>query len=178
MDPTLCPGIRKALEPLRPPRGSVLARRRNLRRWTYLYRAVDKEGKTVDFLLRAKRDVAAAKAFFRRAFMGQGRLPHKITLDGYQASHRAAKEALDEHPEGNQCEIRSSKYLNNRIEQDHRSIKLRLAPMLGLKNFRQAATTIAGIELMHRIRKSQFKLGKLHIRNKTAPEIWNAVLAA
>ena len=58
--------------------------------------------KTVDFLLRAKRDVAAAKAFFRRAFMRQGRLPQKITLDGYQASHRAAKEALDEHPEGNQ----------------------------------------------------------------------------
>src|ERR1700691_566310 len=82
-------------------------------RWTYLYRAVDKEGKTVDFLLRAKRDVAAAKAFFRRAFSAQGRLPHKITLDGYQASHRAAKEALDEHPEGNQCEIRSSKYLTD-----------------------------------------------------------------
>ena len=63
-------------------------------RWTYLYRAVDKEGKTVDFLLRAKRDVAAAKAFFRLAFRRQGRLPLKITLDGYQASHRAAKEAL------------------------------------------------------------------------------------
>jgi transposase-like protein len=107
-------------------------------RWTYLYRAVDKEGKTVDFLLRAKRDVAAAKAFFRRAFMRQGRLPQKITLDGYQASHRAVKEALGEHPEGNQCEIRSSKYLNNRIEQDHRSVKLRLAPMLGLKNFPQS----------------------------------------
>ena len=60
-------------------------------RWTYLYRAVDKEGKTVDFLLRAKRDVAAAKAFFRRALERQGRLPHKITLDGYQASHRAAR---------------------------------------------------------------------------------------
>jgi transposase-like protein len=146
--------------------------------WTYLYRAVDKEGKTVDFLLRAKRDVAAAKAFFRRAFMRQGRLPHKITLDGYQASHRAAKEALDEHPEGSQCEIRSSKYLNNRIEQDHRSIKLRLGPMLGLKRFRRAATTIAGIELMHRIRKGQFKLGKLRVKNKTAPEIWNAALAA
>jgi transposase-like protein len=112
------------------------------------------------------------------AFMRQERLPHKITLDGYQASHRAAKEALDEHPEGNQCEIRSSKYLNNRIEQDHRSVKLRLAPMLGLKNFRQAATTIAGVELMHQIRKSQFKLGKLRIKNKTASEIWNAVLAA
>jgi len=104
-------------------------------RWTYLYRAVDKEGNTVDFLLRAKRDVAAAKAFFRRAFMRQERLPHKITLDGYQASHRAAKEALCEHPEGNQCEILSPKYLNNLIEQDHRSIKLRLGPMLGFKHF-------------------------------------------
>src|SRR6202041_3232107 len=57
-------------------------------RWAYLYRAVDKEGRTVDFLLRAKRDVAAAKAFFRLAFRSQGRLPLKITLDGYQASHR------------------------------------------------------------------------------------------
>src|SRR5271167_5147428 len=136
------------------------------------------KGKTADFLLRAKRDVAAAKAFFRRAFSSQGRLPHKITLDGYQASHRAAKEALGEHPEGNQCEIRSSKYLNNLIEQDHRSIKLRLGPMLGFKKFRRAATTIAGIELMHRIRKGQFKLGKLRVKNKTASEIWNAVLAA
>ena len=60
-------------------------------RWTYLYRAVDKEGKTVDFLLRAKRDVAAAKVFFRRAFKSQGRLPRAITLDGYQAFHRAAR---------------------------------------------------------------------------------------
>ena len=67
-------------------------------RWTYLYRAVDKEGKTVDVLLGAKRDVAAAKAYFRRAFRGQGRLPHKITLDGYQASHRAAKEVLGDIP--------------------------------------------------------------------------------
>ncbi len=147
-------------------------------RWTYLYRAVDKEGKTVDVLLRAKRDVAAAKVFFRWAFRGQGRLPHKITLDGYQASHRAASEVLGEHPEGNRCEIRSSKYLNNLIEQDHRSIKLRLGPMLGFKRFRRAATTIAGIELMHRIRKGQFKLGKLRVKNKTAPEIWNAVLGA
>jgi transposase-like protein len=146
--------------------------------WTYLYRAIDKEGKTVDFLLRAKRDVAAAKDFFRRAFMRQGRLPHKITLDGYQTSHRAAKEALGEHPDGNQCEIRSSKYLNNLIEQDHRSIKLRLGPMLGFKHFWRATTTIAGIELMHRIRKGQFKLGKLRVKSKTAPEIWNAVLAA
>ena len=69
-------------------------------RWTYLYRPVDKEGNTVDFLLRAKRDVAAAKAFFRRALQHQGQLPHNITLDGYQASHRGAAKALSEHPEG------------------------------------------------------------------------------
>jgi transposase-like protein len=60
-------------------------------RWTYLYRAVDKQGKTVEFLLRAKRDVAAAKALFRRSCKSQGRLSQKITLDGYQASHRAAR---------------------------------------------------------------------------------------
>jgi len=129
-------------------------------------------------VLRAKRDVAAAKAFFRRAFKSQGRLPRAITLDGYQASHRAVREVLGEHPRGKRTKIRSSKYLNNLIEQDHRSVKLRLAPMLGLKRFRSASITIAGIELMHRIRKGQFKLGKLGIKNKTAPEIWNAVLAA
>jgi transposase-like protein len=72
-------------------------------RWTYLYCAVDKEGKTVDFLLRAKRDVAAAKAFLRRAFKRQGRLPHKITLDGCQASHRAAKEVLGEYSNANKA---------------------------------------------------------------------------
>ena len=147
-------------------------------RWTYLYRAVDKEGNTVDFLLRAKRDVAAAKAFFRRAFKSQDRLPHKITLDGYQASHRAAKDVLAEHSAGTQCEIRSSKYLNNLIEQDHRSTKLRIGPMLSFKRFRRAVTTIARIELMQRIKKGQFKLGKLGIKNKTGPGIWNAVLAA
>ncbi|WP_348983930.1 DDE-type integrase/transposase/recombinase [Methylosinus sp. C49] len=60
-------------------------------RWVYLYRAHDKAGKAVDFLLSAKRDVAAAKVFFRRAFARHGRPPRKITLDGYQASLRAAR---------------------------------------------------------------------------------------
>ena len=146
-------------------------------RWTYLYRAVDKAGKTVDFLLRAKRDVAAAKAFFRRAFASRGRLPHKITLDGYQASHRAVREVLAQRRGGARTEIRSSKYLNNLIEQDHRPIKLRLGPMLGLKRFRNASITIAGVELMHRIRKGQFKLATLRIKEGRAPEIWNAVLS-
>ncbi len=147
-------------------------------RWTYLYRAVDKAGKTVDFLLRAKRDVAAAKAFFRRAFASRGRLPDKITLDGYQASHRAAREVLAQRRGGGQTKIRSSKYLNNLIEQDHRPIKLRLGPMLGLKRLRNASIAIAGVELMHRIRKGQFKLATLRIKEGRAPEIWNAGLAA
>jgi transposase-like protein len=64
------------------------------------------------------------------------------------------------------------------IEQDHRSIKLRLGPMLGFKQFRRAAATIVGIELMHRIRKDQFELGKIRTKDKTAPEIWKVVLAA
>ena len=68
--------------------------------WTYLYRAVDSNGQTVDFLLRTKRDVAAAKAFFRRAFESQRSLPRAITLDGYQASHRAAREFLATHRRG------------------------------------------------------------------------------
>jgi transposase-like protein len=108
----------------------------------------------------------------------RGRLPQKITLEGYQASHRAAREFLGEHQAGKRTKIRSSKYLNNRIEHDHRSVKLQLGPMLGLKRFRNASITITGIELIHRIRKGQFRLGKLRVNGKTMPEIWNAVLAA
>ena len=141
-------------------------------KWTYLpcCRQARKDG---GFLLRAKRDVAAAKAFFRRAFKSQGRLPQKITLDGYQASHRAAREILGEHQRG-----KGTKIQNNLIEQDHRSTKCRLGPMLGMKRFRSASITIAGIELMHRIRKGQFTLGRLRIKDNTALAVWNAVLAA
>lgn len=106
----------------------------------------------MDFLLRDIPLGAEQKAFFRRAFKSQGRLPHKITLGGYQASHRAAREILNEHQRGKRTKIRSSKYLNELIEQDHRSIKLHLGPMPGLKRFRSASITIAGIELLHRIR--------------------------
>jgi transposase-like protein len=106
--------------------------------WTYLYRAVDSEGKTV----------------------------------------RAAREFLGEHRHGERTDLRSSKYLNNLIEQDHRSVKHRLGPMLGFKRFRNASITITGIELMHRIRKGQFALGKLRVMGNSARQIWNAALAA
>jgi transposase-like protein len=73
--------------------------------------------------------------------------------------------------------VRSSKYLNNLIEQDHRNIKSRTNVMSGFKRFRSAATTISGIELMHRIRKGQFDLCNLGLKNATAPFVWNAVLS-
>ena len=74
--------------------------------------------------------------------------------------------------------LRSSKYLNNLIEQDHRGVKQRIAVMLGFKGFRHAAITFAGIELMHRIRKGQFGLGHLDVQGRTASAVWNAVLGA
>jgi transposase-like protein len=146
--------------------------------WVYLYRAVDRDGNTVDFRLSRKRDVTAAKAFLHKALKTQGRAPLSITLDGYAASHRAVREMLAEDMIWKDTKLRSSKYLNNMIEQDHRSVKSRIAPMLGFKVFKRAAVTIAGIELLHRIRKGQFVLDHLGVQGQAAPAIWTAVLAA
>jgi transposase-like protein len=74
--------------------------------------------------------------------------------------------------------LRSSKYLNNLIEQDHRSVKQRIAVMLGFRQFHHAAITLAGIELMHRIHKRQFGLRRLALQGRAAPAVWNAVLGA
>ncbi len=127
-------------------------------KWSYLYRAVDKHGKTVDFLLRPDRGIAAAQAFFRKALSTSlPRWPRKITLDGHLQSHMALRLLRRENPRWKYVEVRSNQYLNNIIEQDHRAIKRRCAAMVGgFKSFGSAAITLAGIELAHRIRKRQF----------------------
>jgi putative transposase len=121
--------------------------------WKYLYRAVDKQGKTVDFLLTAKRDMAAAKRFFDKA-MGANGDPDKVAMDKSGAN----KAAINGINAGRDVPIvvRQIKYLNNIVEQDHRAIKRVTKPMLNFKSFRSARNVLAGIELIHMIRKGQF----------------------
>jgi transposase-like protein len=120
--------------------------------WKYLYRAVDRLGQTVDFLLTAQRDMAAARRFFERA-IGLHDVPEKITIDKSGANTAAVRALIDDR--GASIELRQSKYLNNLVEQDHRAIKRRVRPMLGFKSFRWATKVLAGIETMHMIKKGQ-----------------------
>ena len=122
--------------------------------WKYLYRAVDKAGATVDFLLTAKRDRKAALRFLRKA-IGHNVAPEKITIDKSGANTAAIESYNKDHKAG--IEIRQVKYLNNIVEQDHRAVKRLARPMLGFKSFRSARVTLTGIELMHMIRKGQLR---------------------
>jgi transposase-like protein len=130
-------------------------------KWHYLYRPVDRQGKTVDFPLRRDRGIAAAPAFFRKALGSMlPRVPRKVTLDSHVPSRRALWLLRREHPCWRNVKARTSKYLDNLIERDHRAIKRRCASMAGFKSFANAAITTAGIELAHRIRKGQFSFGR------------------
>ncbi len=101
-------------------------------RWCYLYRAVDKQGRTVDFLLRRDRGIAAAQAFFRKALHTNGcRRPRTITLDGHLPSRRALWLLRRENLLWRYVKVRTCKYLNNIVEQDHRAIKRRCSAMTG-----------------------------------------------
>jgi putative transposase len=121
-------------------------------KWAYLYRAVEKEGHTIDFLLTPQRDRDAAETFLRKAIRSQG-LPEKITID--QSGANTAAITHYNKTQKTAIVIRHSKYLNNLVEQDHRAVKRLTRPMLGFKSFWAACCTIAGIEVMHAIRKGQ-----------------------
>ena len=123
--------------------------------WRYLYRAVDKQGQTIDFLLTEQRDQEAALRFLKQAIRRHG-VPEKITIDGSDANEAAIKRYNEEH--GTAIEIRQIKYLNNIVEQDHRAVKRITRPMLGFKSFAAAQNTLVGIELMHMIKKRQMRV--------------------
>jgi len=120
--------------------------------WKYLYRAVDKAGNTVDFLLRAHRDKAAARRYFEKAIEQNGE-PETITVDK-SGANLAALEALNAE-RLTPIKVRQNKYLNNVVEQDHRAIKRIIKPMMGFKDFRCARIILSGIEIAHMIRKGQ-----------------------
>lgn len=123
--------------------------------WKYLYRAVDTAGQTIDFLLTARRDAAAALRFFRKAIRHHDE-PETVTIDESGANTAALATLNAGKPEEEAIRVRQSKYLNNLIEQDHRNIKRRIRSMLGFNSFRRAQTILAGIELIHMIRKGQY----------------------
>jgi transposase-like protein len=120
-----------------------------------LYRAVDKAGATVDFLLTVRRDRQAALRFLRKAIRHNA-TPDKVTIDQSGADTVALESHNTEHEAG--IQIRQVKYLNNIVEQDHRAITRLVRPMLGFKSFWSAAVTLTGIELIHMIRKGQLLL--------------------
>jgi putative transposase len=123
--------------------------------WKYLYRAVDKEGNTIDFLLTAKRDKAAAMRFFKKA-INTNDMPEKVAMDKSGAN----KAAIEQITKNNDTSIvvRQVKYLNNIVEKDHRAVKRITKPMLGFKSFQSAKNVLSGIELMHMIRKGQLMM--------------------
>ena len=108
-------------------------------RWNYLYRAVDRNGKSVHSLLRHDRTIGSAQEFFRQAVKVKGSpWPEKINLDGNAASHLGLRLLEEEDARWRSVTVRARRYLNNVIEQDHRAIKQRSRPMLGLKSFHTA----------------------------------------
>lgn len=123
--------------------------------WVYLYRAVDKSGKTVHFYLSEKRNLRAARKFLIDAIKLHGN-PEKMTMDLSGSNIAAANSINDKLKNKDKFEIRTSKYLNNRIEQDHRKIKQKFKQTLGFKSFKTAETTLYGIEVVHALLK-EFK---------------------
>jgi transposase-like protein len=132
-------------------------------RWMYLYRAIDSNGDTVEFWFSERRNLIAAKRFLRKALKRHGR-PERIVVDGSQTNREAilscdAESRLQDRSRRRlkPIRIRQSRYLNNRLEQDHRAVKRRVRPMLGFKSACSARVILDGIEMIHMMRKGQAK---------------------
>jgi transposase, IS6 family len=127
-------------------------------RWTYLHRSVDRRGQTIDFLLVARRDPAAARRFFRKA-IAQPHVanPRTLTVDKNLAYPKAVADMKSDGWRSRRTCLRQCKYLNNIVEQDHRCIKRFVRPGLGFGSFHAARRTLAGFETMAMTRKGQLR---------------------
>jgi IS6 family transposase len=137
-------------------------------KWSYLYRAVDSTGQTIDFMLSARRDARAAKRFFRKMLKApKHQSPRVINVDRSKAYPPAVEELKKEGVFPVTSQLRQCRYLNNLIEQDHRFIKRRVNPGLGFSSFNTARRTISGYEAMNMIRKGQIEgVGKVDIQGQ------------
>ena len=126
--------------------------------WKYLYRAIDSTGQTIEFMLSARRDVSAAKRFFKKLMRADHRrLPFTIGTDKHASYPEAFATSVKEKVLPFDCKLRRIKYLNNVIEQDHRFIRRRWRAMQCFRSFQTAERTLEGVESMHMLRKGQVK---------------------
>ena len=156
------PELRRRCRPeLRPTNRSWRVDETYLRvagKWTYLYRAVDSTGATIDFLLSARRDANAAKRFLQKSLRSLDHpRPRVINVNANPAYPKAIDELKRNGELGNRCRCRPVRYLNNIVEQDHRSVKRRMRASQGFRSFHSAARTIEGIETVNMIRKGQVR---------------------
>jgi transposase, IS6 family len=128
------------------------------KQWKYLYRALDKEGNTIEFMLSAKRDIAAVKRFFKRMMKADHRrLPFSISVDKNAAYPDAFTTSQEEKVLPFDCRLRRTKYLTNIVEQDHRFIRRRWRAMQCFRSFHTAERTLEGVEALHMMKKGQVK---------------------